>query len=63
MIDNNKKSTLDEKIYVLTADMENRTPEEIARDFTNQISDMFDKLIEEDRNKKQSKVYNNEKIR
>lgn len=42
---------MEKNIYVLTADMENRRPEEVARDFTNQISDLFDKLVEEQKEK------------
>ena len=40
-------------IYVIGLDMENRTPEEIAKDAALQIVDLFDKLVE----KEQKKIY------
>lgn len=33
-------------IYVIGLDMENRAPEEIAKDAAIQIVDLFDKLVE-----------------
>ena len=42
---------MDKNIYVLTGNMENRSPEEIARDFTNQISDLFEELVEKQKEK------------
>lgn len=47
---------MDKNIYVLTADMENRKPEEIAREFTNQISNLFDKLVENEKFNKEQKL-------
>lgn len=37
---------LNENIYVLKVDMEDRTVEEIAKDAAMQVSALFDKLIE-----------------
>lgn len=46
---------MEKNTYVLTTDMENRSPEEIARDFTNQIAELFAKLVE-DNQKKQNDI-------
>ena len=43
---------MEKNLYVLTKDMENRTPEEIAKDITGQIAELFDKLIEKDQRSK-----------
>lgn len=46
--------TTNKNIHIIEVDMENRTPEEIARDAALHIADLFDELIEEKkRNEKQ----------
>lgn len=42
-------------IYVIGLDMENRTPEEIAKDAAIQIVDLFDKLVEKQNVEKRKK--------
>lgn len=42
-------------IYVIGLDMENRTPEEIAKDAALQIVDLFDKLVEKQNVEKRKK--------
>ncbi|MDD3219677.1 MAG: hypothetical protein PHC41_12735 [Lachnospiraceae bacterium] len=43
---------MDNRIFVLSADMDNRLVEEVARDLANQISDLCDKLVEQDQIRK-----------
>ena len=38
---------VNENIFVIKGDMENRDPEDIARDAVNQIAALFDRLVEE----------------
>ena len=38
---------VNENIFVIKVDMENRDPEDIARDAVNQIAALFDRLVEE----------------
>lgn len=45
-------------IYVIGLDMENRTPEEIAKDAAIQIVDLFDKLVEKQNVEKRKKEEN-----
>ena len=40
-----------ENVYVIGVDMENRSPEEIARDAALQINALFEKLVKEQKNK------------
>lgn len=44
-----------ENIYVIGLDMDDKKPEDIARDAANQIGQLFDKLVEEQNKKKEEK--------
>lgn len=43
----NEEMSMNNNIYVIDVDMENRSADDIARDATNQIAALFDKLFEE----------------
>lgn len=50
--------SLDEsnRLFAVEVDMENRSPEEIARDAVMQINALFDRLIKEQQEKNQNTV-------
>ena len=58
--------SLDEsnRLFAVEVDMENRSPEEIARDAVMQINALFDRLIKEqqEKNKTQKDVKKNEDL-
>lgn len=43
----NKEMSMNNNLYVIDVDMENRSADDIARDVVNQIAALFDKLFEE----------------
>ena len=49
-----KKANSENEIYVVGVDMDNRSPEEIAKDAVLQIVELFDRIAEK-RNKKDNK--------
>ena len=46
---------MDENVYVIGVDMENRSAEDIAREMTLKISDLTNQLIEKEKLEKQQK--------
>lgn len=46
---------MDENVYVIGADMENRSPEDIAREMALKIADLTNQLIEKQKREKQQK--------
>ncbi|MDO4650704.1 MAG: hypothetical protein Q4B26_18870 [Eubacteriales bacterium] len=47
--------TENKNIHVIKVDMENRPPEDIARDAALQIAALFDHLVEEQQKQKESR--------
>ena len=51
-----KKANSENEIYVIGVDMDNRSPEEIAKDAALQIVELFDKIAQERREKDDKNV-------
>ena len=53
-----RKADESDRLFVVEVGMENRAPEEIAKDAAFQISALFDRLIEEQQKKMIKTLYN-----
>ena len=56
-----KKLDESNRLFAVEVDMENRSPEDIARDAALQIGELFDSLIKEQK-KKEREVMKNEEL-